>query len=126
MISLDGLVLSADLWWSDEYRSSNVSQSARRCLDGSLVVFYSGQHLGMPITLESQSDAGWLTRAQVEALQRLADSPGGVYLLQLRGTSQSVMFRHHEAPAFEATPLLALAYPASTDYYRVTLKLMTV
>jgi len=36
------------------------------------------------------------------------------------------MFRHHEAPGFDATPLIARANPAPGDFYLGTLKLMTL
>lgn len=126
MITLDGITLPADLLWSDEFAATLVAQSVRRTLDGSVVVFYGELRAGLPITLESQPDAGWLTRAQVEALALRAASPGGVYALTLRGETRSVMFRHQDAPAFEAKPLVALANPQAGDYYLATVKLMTV
>lgn len=126
MIVLDGIQLPADLLWSDEWAASAVAQTMRRTLDGGLVVFYSGLHAGLPITLESQPDAGWLTRAQAEAVALRAASPGGVYSLTLRGESRQVMFRHQDAPAFEARPLVPLANPQAGDFYLATLKLMTV
>lgn len=126
MIVLDGIQLPAGLLWSDEFSTAPVAQNVRRTLDGSLVVFFGAQHQGLPITLASQSDQGWLTRSQVASLKLRADSPGGVYLLQLRGQTHSVMFRHHEPPAFEATPLVPLANPGDGDFYLATLKLMTV
>ena len=98
----------------------------RRTLDGSVVVFYGEMRAGLPITLESEPDAGWLTRAQVEALALRAASPGGVYTLMLRGQSWSVMFRHQEAPAFEAKALVPMANPQPGDFYLATLKLMTL
>jgi len=126
MITLDGLVLPTGLRWSDEFASVSVAQTVRRTLDGSVVVFYSAVRTGLPITLESEPDAGWLTRAQVEAVALRAASPGGVYTLQLRGQTFSVLFRHQDAPAFEAKPLVNLAEPRSSDFYLATLKLMTV
>jgi hypothetical protein len=126
MIRFDGLNLPDGLVWTDEFAAQPVAQTVRRTLDGSLVVFYGQQSAGLPITLESQPDAGWITRTQVEALKLRADSPGGVYLLELRGQSFQVMFRHHEAPAFEAKPLVHLANPTPGDFYLATLKLMTV
>lgn len=126
MIILDGIQLPAGLLWSDEFAASQVAQTVRYTLDGSVVVFYGQWQAGLPITLESQPDAGWLTRAQVEALALRAASPGGVYLLQLRGQTWTVMFRHHEAPAFDARPLVPLANPQPGDFYLATLKLMTV
>lgn len=126
MIILDGIQLPAGLVWSDEFASAPVIQNMRRTLDGSMVVFFGAQHQGLPITLASLPDQGWLTRSQVTSLKLRADSPGGVYLLTLRGQNYSVMFRHHEAPAFEATPLVPLANPGAGDFYLATLKLMTV
>lgn len=126
MITLDGIELPTGLLWSDEFASAHVTQTVRRTLDGSIVVFYGEMRAGLPITLESEPDAGWMTRSQVEALALRAASPGGVYTLALRNQTLSVMFRHHDAPAFDARPLVPLANPQPGDFYLATLKLMTV
>jgi hypothetical protein len=126
MITLDGITLPAGLLWSDEFAVAHVAQTVRRTLDGSVVVFYGELRAGLPITLESEPDAGWLTRTQIEALALRAASPGGVYPLVLRGQTWTVMFRHQDAPAFEAKPLLSVANPQAGDFYIATLKLMTV
>jgi hypothetical protein len=125
MIQLDTLQLPAGLVWTDEFASS-VAQSTKRTLDGGLVVFHTALTGGRPITLASREDTGWLTRAQVEALDLLARSPGGIYILTLRGQAYQVMFRHQEAPAFEAAPLWPLVNPQPGDFYLATIKLMTV
>lgn len=126
MITLDGIALPAGLLWSDEFAVTRVAQTVRRTLDGSVVVFYGELRAGLPITLESEPDAGWLTRAQIEALALRASSPGGVYPLVLRGQTWTVMFRHQDAPAFEAKPLVSVVNPQAGDFYIATLKLMTV
>lgn len=126
MLTLDGIALPTGLVWLDEFAVETVSQTVRRTLDGGLVVFYAGVRAGMPITLQSEADAGWLTRAQVNALAVRAASPGGVYVLQIRDQVFSVMFRHHDPPAFEAKPLIPRANPSADDFYLATLKLMTV
>ena len=126
MIVLDGIPLPVDLLWSNEWAASTVAQTVRRTLDGGLVVFYGELRAGLPITLESQPDAGWLTRTQVEAIALRAASPGGLYTLNLRGQTWQVMFRHHDAPAFEAKPLVPVANPQAGDFYLATIKLMTV
>ena len=126
MIRLDTVVLPDGLVWTDEFAAQAVAQTVRRTLDGSLVVFYGQTSGGLPITLESEPDAGWMTRAQVEAVKLLADSPGGVFILELRGQTWQVMFRHQDPPAFEAKPLVSLANPQPGDFYLATLKLMTV
>jgi hypothetical protein len=126
MIRLDTVVLPDGLVWTDEFAAQAVAQTVRRTLDGSVVVFY-GQHSGgLTITLESEPDAGWFTRTQVEALKLRSDSPGGVFTLELRDQTFQVMFRHQEPPAFEAKPLFNLAHPQPGDFYLATLKLMTV
>jgi hypothetical protein len=124
--SLDGVPLPDGLVWTDEFANAAVAQSVKRALDGSLVVFYGGIQSGTQITLTSEPDAGWFTREQVEAIELRARSPGAMYPLTLRGQSSLVMFRHHEAPAFEATPLISRPNPAPGDFYLGTLKLMTL
>ncbi|MEW5972246.1 MAG: hypothetical protein AB1713_00640 [Pseudomonadota bacterium] len=123
---LDGIQLPSGLIWTDEFASSQVAQTVRRTLDGSVVVFYGPLQAGLPITLESQPDAGWLTMSQVDAIAMRAASPGGIYTLTLRNSTYQVMFRHHEPPAFDAKPLIHRATPQPGDYYLATLKLMTV
>ncbi len=125
-IAIDGIALPPGLLWIDEFSARSVAQTVKRTLDGSLVVFYGGLKRGVPITLESEPDAGWMRRDLVEALQVRASSPGGIYTLQLRGQVFQVMFRHHDVPAFEAKPLVNIATPDPGDYYLATLKLMTV
>jgi hypothetical protein len=125
-IQLDTIALPTSLIWSDEHAAQAVAQSARRTLDGSLLVLYAALQKGRAITLESREDAGWLTKTQVDALRLLADSPGGVYTLTLRGTPYQVMFRHHEPPAFSATPLFPFVNPQPGDRYLAVIRLMTV
>ena len=62
----------------------------------------------------------------MEAIALRAASPGGLYTLNLRGQTWQVMFRHHDAPAFEAKPLVPVANPQAGDFYLATIKLMTV
>lgn len=126
MLTLDGITLPAGLLWSDEFAMPRVAQNMRRTLDGSMVVFYGEMRDGLPITLESEVDSGWFTRTQIEAIALRAASPGGVYALTLRNQTWSVMFRHQEAPAFEAKPLVSKTNPQPGDFYLATLKLMTV
>ena len=126
MIVFDGLSLPSGLLWSDEFAAAGVAQTLRRALDGTLVVFYGGLRAGQAITLESEADAGWLTRALVEAIALRAASPGGVFALSLRQQTYTVMFRHHDPPAFEARPLVNVANPGTGDFYRATLKFLTL
>lgn len=126
MIRLDGIDLPGGLLWADEHATTTVAQTVRRALDGSLVVFYGPLQKGVPITLESEPDAGWLTLAQVEAVKLRSSSPGGVYVLEIRGQTLPVMFRHHDPPAFEARALIPRPNPEPGDFFLATLKLLTV
>jgi len=126
MIRLDTLTLPAGLVWIDEFSAHPVAQTVRRTLDGGIVTYYTGTQGGRPITLESEPDAGWITRAQADALALMAQSPGAVYTLTLRGQTFQVVFRHHEPPAFDARPLVNRPDPQPSDFYLCTLKLMTI
>ena len=126
MIVLDGLVLPDGLLWSDEFGASQVAQSVKRTLDGSVIVYYGQLRSGLPITLESEANSGWMTRALVEELSARAAGPGAIYSMSLRGQTRQVMFRHQDPPAFEARPLVARATPAPGDFYLATVKLMTL
>ena len=72
------------------------------------------------------SEFAFMRRALVAALKLRADSPGGIFTLELRGQAFQVLFRHQEPPAFEARPLVNFANPQPGDFYLATLKLMTV
>jgi hypothetical protein len=126
MIVFDGISLPRGVIWVDEFSATQVAQTTRRALDGSVVVFYGPLQDGLPITLESDPESGWFTRAQIEALALRAASPGGVYTLTLRGHTYQVMFRHQDAPAFEARPLIPVDNPQAGDFYLANIKLMTV
>lgn len=126
MIRLEGIELRADLLWSDEFSWAPVAQAMRRALDGSPVIFTRALSGSRPITLEAAEDRGWMTRATLEAVNALAMVPGGVFTLEIRGTSYPVMFRHHDGQAITATPLYPFANPRPDDVYIVKLLLMTV
>jgi len=124
--SLNGITLPDGLHWVDEFSSIKVAQTVKSTLSGDAVVFYGQRKTGLPITLQSQSDQGWLDRTTVQSIASIADVPGAVYTLSLRGVSYSVMFRHESPPAFKAEPVLHKATPVAGDYYTATINLMTV
>jgi hypothetical protein len=62
----------------------------------------------------------------VQQLQALAAVAGAQYLLDLGAMQHSVMFRHEDPPAFEATPLIPRTLAQAGDYFTITLKLITV
>jgi len=126
MSTLAGVTLPSGIMWSDRGEYSPVVQSTRRTLSGKLVVYPGALVKGMPITLESLRDQGWMQYTDVLQVKSLADSVGGEYDLTLNGELMRVMFRHQEAPAFEYKPLISRAQPLPDDWFLVTIKLMTV
>lgn len=125
MITLETIQLNPDLVWNDEFSWAPVEQAIQRTITGALIISASTRLGGRPITLQSEDDSSaWMSAATVAALRNLAVSTGRVMTLTLRGTNRSVIFRHHESPAFEAIPIVR--YDDGADWYRVTLKLMEI
>lgn len=120
--------LDPDLKWSDEHSWSPVTQTARYKLNGALSVHVSKRRAGRPITLQGDDSYGWpgMTGEKVAQLEAWAAIEGQVLTLSMRGESWSVMFRHQEAPAFEARPILDYSDPEPSDCYVITLKLMVI
>lgn len=114
-----------DLQWADEFSWHPVEQAVERTLTGALVVDTRPRVSGRPITLRPGDDkAAWMARETIEALQAWAATPGQVMTLSLRGVTYSVIWRHHDAPALDAIPVIGYSDVDSADYYRATLKLM--
>lgn len=117
--------LHPDLYWSDEANWHPVEQTAQRTLTGALVVSTASRVGGRPITLEPEDDSSaWMPRSVVQQLRNWAASPGQILTLTLRGQTRDVIFRHHDGPGVEATPVVHFSDVADTDFYRVTLRLM--
>ena len=98
--TLGGIDLNPNMIWEDRYFSQLVAQSNVRTLAGSLIVYTQGLTSGQEITLVANEEQGWLTLATIQALQALADVPGGIYQLVIDSTTLNVMFRHDDPPAF--------------------------
>lgn len=129
MISLsDGvttLTLNPDLLWSDEFKWNPVAQTADRSITGAYIIDAGEEQDGRPITLEPEDDtSAWMARSTVDALRNWAAEAGKTLTLSIRGASRTVMFRHHDGVALEATPVIHFSDADGADYYRVTLRLM--
>lgn len=135
-ITLAGIELPGDLYWSDEFTSWKVGQAARVSLTGALIVHQSALQAGRPITLESQQEGnnwvGWLTLVQLEALRALeADPLAGPFTLVMpahnTGTrSFQVMFRRDGVKAIEARPVRFISPYVDGDVYAATIRLMEI
>lgn len=119
------LALPDDLYWSDEASWQPVAQSAERTITGALVVQVHARIAGRPITLEPPGgDGAWMTRADLDALLAWAAVPGGEMTLTLRGVDHLVVWRHQDAPAIQARPVVPFSDVAPGDFYTATLRFM--
>lgn len=119
--------LHPDLYWSDENDWSPVEQAAERTLAGSLIVSTAARVSGRPFTLQPQAEnTAWIDRSVVDQLRNWAAIPGQQMTLTIRGVSHTVIFRHHEGAAVEATPLVHYSDVQSADWYIVTLRFMEI
>ena len=126
-ITLGGVTLPGDLRWTDEFAWSPVARSQDYSLTGALILQEAVKLAGRPITLEARNEnAGyiWLARAQVAAVQALADTPGWSGTLTLMdGRSFTVAFRDE---GLRADPVWHIAPHEDADAYTLTLQLQTV
>ncbi len=119
MIKLGDLILPDDLVWIDEVSYSPVQGQVKWTIAGKQIFW--GQRLltGRPLTLEAQSDAGWLTKEQVESLYRLASDPQATFELTYHDKKYLVRFRHETPPVIEMRPIAPFR-----DEYFGTIKLI--
>jgi hypothetical protein len=125
MISLNGISLNG-CQWVNEFSGGYVSQQVQRTLSGSVVVYHGQRTNGIPISIESGSDYGFVKRSDVVQIQELVKQSGVVMSITLRSETYSVIF--DQANPFEATPIFPISNPEDNDdlYYRVKVNLITV
>lgn len=126
MISLSGLALPDGLLWDEAFATPKVAQVVKRTLGGRNVVYAAPLQGGMNITLRAMPDQGWLTLAQGQALQAMAELPNEVFVLTMGSSTYNVLFRNHDAPAVELSPLVPRTPAVVGDYFIGLIKLMTV
>lgn len=119
--------LHPDLYWQDENNWFPVEQTVERTLTGALIVSVALRQSGRPITLAPEDEnSAWMPRETIEQLRNWAAVPGKELQLTLRGTTSSVIFRHHDGAAIEATPILHYSDVEPGDWYIATIRLMEV
>jgi hypothetical protein len=126
LLRLNGIDLSAALIWQDRHEWAGVEQSKTITLGGRAVIEHAPLSKGRPITIVSEASQGWVDHTTMLALRALAGVSGGVFTLEVHTGTYLVMFRHHEAPAFNATPLIKRLAPDAGDWFLITMKLITV
>ena len=120
------ITLDEDLEWRDEHAWSPVVQNSCYSLTGALIVQVATRQAGRPITLAASEDRAWISGTVLAQLLAWGAIAGQVLTLFLRGAGYSVMLRHQDAPAVEATPVVSYSDPTSTDWYVATLKFMVI
>lgn len=136
-ITLAGVQLPDDLDWSDEYTAWKVGQIIRRSLTGALVVQEAAMQAGRPVTLQTTSigDGSYvapITLDVLEALRVLEEIAAGAAMslvLPIAGggtRTLTVRWRRTDGAAIEARPLKQIVPAEPTDYYAITLRLITV
>ena len=125
-ITLGLITLPEDIEWVDEYKWSPTAETNTYTLTGSLVIQTSTMQAGRPITLAGSSNT-WVLRGVLKALKALADTPGTELTLTLNDARTfHVAFRHADAPAIDAAPIVWLRDYDDTWPYTVTIKLIEV
>lgn len=127
MITLDGIEISPYLLWIDEIWTP-VVQREEYFLAGSLEIQTSIRQAGRPITLAAEDENhAWVPRSTVLALMALAAVPGKEMSLVLAdGRKFTVVFRHGDGPPVEGVPVVGFSPLSDSDYYNLTLRLLTV
>ena len=119
------LGLPEDLFWIDEFSWARVAQETTRSTTGALLVDVAVRQAGRPITLQADSDAGWMQRSALQALYAMAEEPTATYALTLAdGRSFEVMFA--SADPIAAQPVARPELPKQQHPYIVTIKLIEV
>ena len=124
------LPLPDDLLWTDEHAWTPAVTSVSYLVTGALLVQSAVRQAGRPITLAGAIDMAWVTRATVATLHEwaavpLGESTGRFELTLVDNTVFTVAFRHGETPV-EAEPVTGFPARSSSDFYRLTLRLMEI
>lgn len=135
-LTLAGIELPADLYWSDEFTAWKVGQSQRTSLTGALVVSESAQQAGRPITLETtNSGSAYVAAVSLDVLRQLQalesaprDTPMTLVLPAHNSGTRTfqVLFNRAGGAAIEAEPLLFKSPYFDGDYFSITLRLIQV
>lgn len=132
-ITIGSITLPSDLVWIDEFGQGSdlVGQIETVSVTGALIIQASAQQAGRLMTLQTGNDGdeywGVLTRAQVNAVKALADTPGATYAVVLNdGRTFTAMFRRSNTAAVVASPILFYDPQIDTDWYAVTINLILV
>lgn len=122
---VDTISLHADAYWDDEHSWHPVEQAVARGITGALIISVATRIGGRPITLRSiDENSAWVQRPTVDALRNWAAVAGKQLTLTLQSQTFTVVFRHHEPPALEASPVKFQREDDDADWFTVVVRLM--
>jgi hypothetical protein len=123
--TLGALQIPRGMVWVDEFAWQPVEKSTEYSITGALLIDSGVRLAGRTITLQADTDAGWITRATLLSLQALAATPEGVHTLTLAdGRTFTVQFAPGEC--LTAAPIARPELPASAHPYVATVRLIEV
>lgn len=125
VLTLDGLSLPLDLLWTDEFDWTPTEQHQTRTLTGALVFETAARQGGRPITLQGGQDYGWATKSQVSSAYDKLTITTPLTLVLPDTRTFNVRFRHEETP-IDANQVVDYRIPDNTDFYLLTIRLITV
>lgn len=105
MKKLGNTVLPDGLQWQDRYEWTPVAQEVVRTLSGKQVLFCATLTGGQPVTLEAESQVAWIEKNTLNSIAEMAMQTGAIFTLEWEGELMSVVFRHHEPPVINVTPI---------------------
>lgn len=135
-IVIDGISISDDLRWTDEFTSWRVGQVVRTSVNGRRIVHESALQAGRPITLESVQEgnayAGVVRLDALRALQASEDSlrPGAFDVVLPAHNAGTRTFRcrwrREGGVAIQARETRFIVPFEDGDWFAVTLRLIQV
>lgn len=121
------VTLPDDFYWSDEHDWHPVEQNVERTITGALIVEAAARVGGRPITLQPEDESNaWIALADLAQLETWAATPGKELTLNIRGSTKTVMYRHHDNGGLTAKPVVHFSVPDSDDFYLTTIRLMEI
>lgn len=121
-----GIALNENIVWTNRNQYSEIVQAHQRTVGGAFIVWEKQLSKGRTITLVAMQDQGWLTQAQVDSLQSIANTPGSEFDITIGDFTARAVFDHSSGPAFTAVPFVYTNDTGVEMYYTGTIKLVTV
>lgn len=125
-LTYDGLTLElpSDLQWTDRDSWSPVEQVVETSITGAALIDIAARTAGRPFTLSGNESQAWMPFSTVDRLRSWAAVAGRQMTLMLDGASYPVIFRHHDKPAIDVSPVVDYSSTDNADFFFGTLKFM--